>query len=109
MTIVNSNDNASEFLPKPREHSWSEVVNNAIDSNLSVKNAIDCLEEVIHLAPPDHVYCSNEKSGGEEGPSINNLSRKQLLANCELHLQSNEMDEETNVISNAEELANLNT
>ena len=41
MSIVNSNDNASEFLPKPRERSWSEVVNNAIDSVASVENAID--------------------------------------------------------------------
>ena len=84
---------------------------------MSVRNVIDCLEEEgsgwlnadIHLASPEDGYCSDEDSGGEEeGPSINNLSRKQLLANCELHLQSNEMDEETNVISNAEELANLN-
>ena len=41
MSIVNSNDNASEILQKPRERSRSEVVNNAIDSVVSVKNAID--------------------------------------------------------------------
>ena len=44
----------------------------------------------LFLVPPNDVNCSDEDSADEEDPQLHNLSKKQLLADCELKLIKND-------------------
>ena len=72
-------------------------MNDALDTLANRNNWIGA---DLFLVPPNDVNCSDEDSADEEGPQLHNLSKKQLLADCELKLTKN--DDEIIVIGEKE-------
>ncbi|XP_048488144.1 piggyBac transposable element-derived protein 3-like [Plutella xylostella] len=87
----------SDFQEKQKQAHLRDV---CIKKRLNVNEIISQLEEDddffaadIFITPPDKWQNSDEDSGDEEFPSINNLSRNQLLAEAELRITRSSQSE----------------
>ena len=60
------------------------------------------------MVPPSDPNCSAQDSGDEDNPTISNLSKNQLLAECELQLITGQ-DDEVVIVGDKEGLATLST
>ena len=79
-------------------------------TKFSLNDALDTLNKDnkwagadIFIAPPDDANCSAEDSADEEDPQMYNLSKKQLLADCELRLHNGDDDDNSDGIEEAAE------
>ena len=80
---------------------------------LSMRDALDGLTSSkrwlganIYIAPPDDGNCSDEDSADDDNPQLHNLSRKQLMANCELQVTCYD-DDDVKVMQDADHLADI--
>ena len=114
--------NVKTPLRKKRREQNKNTINTtkAAPSGLTVNEALNTLASDrqwvaadLFIAPPDDANCSDEDSADEADPQLHNLSKQQLLAQCQLRLRQNDTDEVVeldgdNNIADGSESSNLN-
>ena len=78
------------------------TVNDAIDA---LSNSSNWAGADIFICPPDG-NCSDEDSADEDDPQLHNLSRRQLLAQCQFQISTTETNEMV-VLDEVENLAKM--
>ena len=86
------------------------------DTGLTINEALDILASNnqwvgadLFMTPPEDANCSDEDLADEEDPHLHNLSKKQLLAQCQLRLRENGSDEMIEIDSDKEQIGESST
>ena len=61
------------------------------------------------MTPPEDANCSDKDLADEEDPHLHNISKKQLLAQCQLRLRENGSDEMIEIDSDKEQIGESST
>ena len=86
------------------------------NTGLTINEALDILASNnqwvgadLFMTTPEDANCSDEDSADEEDPHQHNLSKKQLLAQCQLRLRENGSDEMREIDSDKEQIGESST